>query len=104
MAGYWPMTGCLLVHISNRFLDLEPVVSAAAVAGKWSAAKLVYFPGPKAGPGSAASAWIALSHDPAAIAVLKAHDHLWQPLPAYPRFTPWSDDYSTILPLVKAFH
>lgn len=95
--------GVLLVHVSNRFLDLEPVVSAAAVAGKWSAAKLVYFPAPNAAPGGAASAWIALSHDPAAIAALKARDHLWQPLPVYPRFTPWSDDYSTILPLVKAF-
>ncbi len=96
--------GVLLVHISNRFLDLEPVVSAAAGAGKWSAAKLVYYPDSNAGPGGSASAWIALSHDPAAIAALKARDRLWQPLPAHPHFTPWSDDYSTILPLVKAFH
>ncbi|MGY4396176.1 spermidine synthase/uncharacterized integral membrane protein [Sphingomonas sp. UYAg733] len=93
--------GVLLVHISNRFLNLEPVVSSAAVAGKWSAAKLVYLPGVNASPAETASVWIAMSRDPATIARLKARDAAWAPVPRYPRFTPWSDDYSTILPLVK---
>ena len=30
--------GALVVHISNRFLDLEPVVAAAARAGGWARA------------------------------------------------------------------
>jgi spermidine synthase len=96
--------GVLLVHISNRFLDLEPVVSSAAVAGGWSAAKLVYIPSPE-GRASAetASVWLALSRDPATIAVLSRRNEHWAPVPRYPRFTPWSDDYSTILPLMKAF-
>ena len=96
--------GLLMVHISNRFLDLEPVVSAAARAGGWHAAKLFYDPGPKPARASAASLWVAFSHDPAVLAALKARDANWQPLPDYPGFTPWTDDYSTILPLVKAFH
>ena len=29
--------GLLLVHISNRYLDLKPVVAAAATEGGWSA-------------------------------------------------------------------
>ena len=37
-------TGLLLVHISNRFMDLRPVVSAAAVKGGWQAAELTYHP------------------------------------------------------------
>ncbi|MDG5474019.1 hypothetical protein P6709_20165, partial [Jeotgalibacillus sp. ET6] len=37
--------GLLLVHISNRFLDLEPVVAAAARGGGWHSAQLFYRPG-----------------------------------------------------------
>ena len=94
--------GLLLVHISNRFLDLEPVVAAAATAGGWQAVGLTYYPGTDATPGSSASAWIALSRDPAAIATLRTRDAAWRPLRSRPGFTPWSDDYSTILPLLKA--
>jgi len=95
--------GVLMVHISNKFLDLEPVVSAAAKAGGWYSAKLVYFPGAEVEPPRAVSFWVAMSRDPAVLAALKARDTGWQPLSRYPGFTPWSDDYSTILPLVKAF-
>jgi spermidine synthase len=96
--------GVLMVHISNKFLDLEPVVSAAAKAGGWHSAKLVYFPGADVAPPRAVSFWVAMSRDPAVLAALKARDASWQPLTRYRDFTPWSDDYSTILPLVKAFH
>ncbi|MEG3122675.1 fused MFS/spermidine synthase [Sphingomonas sp. GB1N7] len=95
--------GVLLVHISNRFLDLEPVVSTAAKAGGWSAAALTFSRPADAGVAVTGSAWIALSHDPSVIAALKARDRRWAALTAYPGFTPWTDDYSTILPLVKAF-
>jgi hypothetical protein len=96
--------GVLLVHISNRFLDLEPVVSSAAVAGGWSAAKLVYIPDASGRAlAETASVWLALSRNPATIAVLRRRNEHWAPVPRYPRFTPWSDDYSTILPLMKAF-
>jgi spermidine synthase len=93
--------GVLLFHISNKFLDLEPVVSAAAKAGGWSAAKLLYFPGPTVEQPRAVSFWVALSHDPATIDALKARDTTWRPLNDYPQFTPWTDNYSTIIPLVK---
>lgn len=96
--------GLLLVHISNRFLDLEPVVSSAAKSGGWHAARLLYFPRPDGPPGGTPSLWIALSHDPAKIDALRARNAAWAPLPEYPGFTPWSDDYSTILPLIKALH
>lgn len=95
--------GVLLVHISNRFLDLEPVVSAAARSGGWQAASLTFDRPANAGVAITGSAWIALSRDPAVIATLKARDRRWTTLRTYPGFTPWTDDYSTILPLVKAF-
>ncbi len=92
--------GLLLVHISNRFLDLEPVVAAAARAGGWHAAKLYYQP-PKYTAVASASQWIALSRDPAALRALEAGRGDWQPLKPRPGFLAWTDDYSTILPLLK---
>ena len=93
--------GLLLVHISNRFLDLEPVVAAAAHGGGWRSAQLFYRPGPADFPAATMSQWIALSRDPAVLHALTASNPAWQPVPARPGFTPWTDDYSTILPLLK---
>lgn len=93
--------GLLMVHISNRFLDLEPVVAAAAQGGGWHAVKLFYRPLAHDTPAATLSLWIALSRDPAPIALLHARDAAWQPVRPRPGFTPWTDDYSTILPLLK---
>jgi hypothetical protein len=93
--------GLLLVHISNRFLDLEPVVAAAGQSGGWHALQLFYSPNRSDAPEATMSQWIALSRDPAAIALLKSRDASWQAVPLRPGFTPWTDDYSTILPLLK---
>ncbi|EZP56733.1 spermidine synthase [Sphingomonas sp. RIT328] len=92
--------GLLLVHISNRFLDLEPVVAAAARAGGWQATKLYYQP-PQQTPVASPSQWIALSRDAATLRALKAADRRWAPLVGRPGFVAWTDDYSTILPLLK---
>ena len=92
--------GLLLVHISNRFLDLEPVVAALARDGGWHAAKLFYQP-PRYTAIASASQWIALSRDPATLAGLAKRGGQWRPLTPRPGLTPWTDDYSTILPLLK---
>jgi len=92
--------GLLLVHISNRFIDLEPVVAAAAQAGGWHAAKLYYQPERRT-PIASPSQWIALSRDPATMAALARLDPRWLPLTRRPGFVAWTDDYSTILPLLK---
>jgi hypothetical protein len=92
--------GLLLVHISNRFLDLEPVVAALAADGGWHAAKLYYQP-PKHAAIASASQWIALTRDPATLRALAAGDPQWLPLTRKPGIAAWTDDYSTILPLLK---
>lgn len=92
--------GLLLVHISNRFLDLEPVVAAVARDGGWHAAKLYYQP-PRYTAVASASQWIALSRDPATLAALARGNGDWQPLVARAGLAAWTDDYSTILPLLK---
>jgi spermidine synthase len=94
--------GLLLVHISNRFLDLEPVVAAAAQGGGWYSAQLFYHPRAINRDAATMSQWIALSRDPAVIQSLKARDSAWGLVKPRAGFAPWTDDYSTILPLLKA--
>jgi SAM-dependent methyltransferase len=92
--------GLLLVHVSNRFLDLEPVVAAAAHTGGWHAAEFSYRP-PTYEPEASPSQWIALSRDPEAIRTLTGVTPGWRGLAARPGMPAWTDDYSTILPLLK---
>ncbi|MEG3180318.1 fused MFS/spermidine synthase [Sphingomonas sp. LT1P40] len=97
--------GLLLVHISNRFLSLEPVVEAAAKAGGWSAMGLTYHPTMMEEMEEAATSdWIALSRSPATIAALKARGSEWRALETTPGFTPWTDDYATILPILRSLN
>jgi spermidine synthase len=95
--------GLLLVHISNRFLDLDPVVAAAARDGGWHAVELDYTPSRRE-PNATASWWVAMSRDPRPIAALEAHDARWRPVVPRAGFVSWTDDYSSILPLLRAFH
>ena len=95
--------GLLLVHISNRFIDLEPVIAAAAREGGWTAVELKYRPSSLLVDRASASDWVALSRDPRAVAALRAGDPEWAPLVPRKGFTAWTDDYSTILPLLKGF-
>lgn len=97
--------GLLLVHISNRHLDLEPVVAAIAQQQGWHGLVRNYDP-PKAQPSGimyTRSEWIMLSHDKAAIQRIvdigKQAD--WRPLHARPGFVPWTDSYASVLPLLK---
>jgi spermidine synthase len=102
--------GVLLVHISNRFLDLEPVVAEAARAGGWTA--MIYNdhvdPNSVAGRYLSSSTWVALSRDPAMIAAIvarapKSKDSQWRKLNYQRGFTEWTDDFASILPLIKAW-
>jgi hypothetical protein len=112
--------GLLLVHISNRFMALAPVVSAAARDGGWHAVRLTYTPGPnfvaeeKPGGGTrveqvepdaeSASEWIALSKDPVVLNKLVARGGGWRPLGAWPGFQPWTDDYASVIPVLRLLH
>ena len=92
--------GLLLVHISNRFLDLEPVVSAAAAAGGWHAIELLDQPMSKEEAGSL-SHWVALSRDPEAIEHLRGMGEGWRTVRSYPGYRGWTDDYASILQLLR---
>jgi len=92
--------GLLLVHITNRFIDLEPVLAAAAATGGWHSARRKYYPDPAAAAkGASASDWVALSQSPASIAKLEETGG-WTKLRQRPGFSPWTDDYGSVLPLI----
>ena len=97
--------GVLLVHISNRFLDLEPVVAAIANAEGWSAGISIYkVPGNQPrGQYFTSSTWIALTRTPARLAALEAATPAgnWRPVEQKPSVTAWSDDFASILPVLK---
>jgi SAM-dependent methyltransferase len=85
--------GVLMIHISNRFIDLEPVLAALARDGGLAATIRVDRPDNIA---RSSSKWVALSRDPAQLRALEQGDE-WRPLaPASPSV--WRDDYASILP------
>ncbi|MES2902650.1 MAG: fused MFS/spermidine synthase [Pseudomonadota bacterium] len=95
--------GLLMVHISNRYLDLLPVVAGATDDG-WLAASRLYLPNAvERRENARGSLWVALSDDAATLDALQraAGPDQWQPLVAQPGFAPWTDDRSSILPLIK---
>jgi hypothetical protein len=98
--------GIVLFHISNRYLDLEPVVAQLAASGGWTAAILQYDPTEEEKDLNATvSVWIALSRNPATISrlvELSGDEGLnWMVLEQRPGFGGWSDDHASILPLIR---
>lgn len=98
--------GLLLIHISNRYLDLEPVLAAAAKRDGWHAAAFDYSPEPgEEKRNLSRSIWVAMTRDKDALTTLRiasAEDaHLWRPLLGRPGFEGWTDDYASILPLLE---
>ncbi len=93
--------GLLMIHVSNRFLDLEPVVTATARGGGWHAASLNYAPGLSDNSEATMSDWIAMTRDPEVLAELFAGGGDWQPLRFRRDVPAWTDDYSSIMPVLE---
>jgi spermidine synthase len=98
--------GVLLIHISNRHLDLWPVVHATAAAegvdalladdqgntGRLAAIENVRYE----------STWVAMSRDPdTRRALIAANFHDVDPRRVV---RPWTDQYSNLLTVLKALH
>ena len=102
--------GVLLIHISNRFFALEPVLAEEARARGWAAA-IRRDPGP---PDSGiddltGSNWVALAATPDRLQQLTGAlrprreaplDGVWVPLKSRPGFERWTDDYASTLPVL----
>jgi spermidine synthase len=94
--------GVLMLHISNQYLDLEPIIAAIA-SGLDLTARV---PGPRL-PVSfdglyaqLESNWMAVARAPRDLGPLETQEG-WLPAPARAGARPWTDDYSNILQALK---
>lgn len=92
--------GVLAAQISNRLLDLEPVF-AGAVAELGYAARVgrQSAPDPETDPTGAASEWVLVGRNDAALDVLRLSD-VWRPIDLG-RQQRWRDDYSNLLGIIR---
>ena len=72
--------GLLLVHISNRYLDLEPVLAAAAKRDGWHAAAFDYSPAAEEeGRNLSRSVWVAMARDADTLMTLQDRERRGRP-------------------------
>ena len=94
--------GVLAVHVSNRHLDLEPVLAAIAartgLAGRIK--RYTASDEEKESMASTSSQVVALARDEGTFAALDL-DAGWVPLGAPDRVRVWTDDYTSIVPLLR---
>ena len=95
--------GLLLVHISNRFLDLKPVIASAAAEEGWTARLRIYRPDAAAeAQNETESDWIAMSPSPETMErLVKGSGERWRPVPRRAGFASWTDDHASVLPLIS---
>jgi hypothetical protein len=94
--------GVLAFHISNQYLDLKPVLGdLARDAGLIALFQddLVLDPD-EAARGKSASQWVIMARDQAHFGEL-AGDRRWQPLEGRPGSSVWTDDFSSILSVLR---
>ena len=93
--------GAVAFHISNRYMDLAPVLTALAHDAKLSG----LLGEREAGAADRArlhdsSRWVVLARDSSMLADLEKVDG-WQQLPANPETRLWTDDYTDVLSVIK---
>jgi SAM-dependent methyltransferase/MFS family permease len=90
--------GVLAFHVSNRFLDLPPVLDAIANHHKL-AAMMVEDPAQKDNGLHSSSTWVLLSRSNAAFVPLAGE---LTALPPQPSWRLWTDDYSNLTQVLKS--
>jgi spermidine synthase len=97
--------GILMVNITNRYLDMEPVLAALAARRGWSGWTRIYRPDPQAlAQHATTSKWVMLTRSEVrARQVLKAVGSArgdWSRLKGRRDVGAWTDDFSSILPVI----
>jgi len=89
--------GVLLLHISNRFFDLAPMVSALGQAQGWHGR--IRRNTEEVAPGQSPSIWIALSRSDRTVArLVRQSPGMWEQLPP-PAPQAWRDDHASLFQL-----
>ena len=90
--------GILAYHVSNRYLDLAPVLGAIAAALNMTALQIDDY---KVGEGSAIkspSSWVLLAEDPATLLSLQQHGKVPE---VKPDWKVWTDDYHNLFQVLR---
>ena len=104
-ARYLKQDGLLMVHISNRYLDLSPVVAGNLDKGWHGMIRSYSASEEEKSQEYTGSIWVAMSRDQATLDRLKATapEEQWSKLEATPGFKPWTDDFASIMPILRPF-
>ena len=96
--------GVVALHISNRYLRLEPVVAGLADDARLGGRLLIDDPFAGESEGGIESTWAVLARDPAAFGALATDVH-WTatPLEVDPRVGVWTDDFHSLLAVFKGW-
>jgi hypothetical protein len=93
--------GAIAFHISNRHLDLQPVIARIARdAGLDGRYRAHYTTADERKQWQAPSEWVLVAHEKAHLSGI-ADDPLWQPLTVNPRVGLWTDDFSNIVSIFE---
>jgi hypothetical protein len=96
--------GVLAFHISNRYLDLQPVLANEAAAlglRAWIYDDQDIDPNVDGRKAKYASIWVVMARKESDIGELRRHNPGWQPMEADGLMPLWTDDYSNIASLLK---
>jgi hypothetical protein len=91
--------GILMLHVSNRHLQLDRVLSAIVHDANMSAVILRHKPDRKAFKHTVVSHWVAVAENSADLSMLKDNGK-WRDLPPV-KLRPWTDGYSNIIDVLK---
>ena len=87
------------MHISNRYLELGPVVAAGAAALGHPAELVINYESEEPGDYCFTSRWVLVGAPAALFDWPEVQGHL--PQPPTPGFVPWTDDYSNVLSVLR---
>jgi hypothetical protein len=91
--------GVLAINISNRYLDLEPIIAQAAKEMGWSGI-MVYDEG-NSESYYVSNTWVLLTKAPAIFSHPNFQDANATSLQPRPGFRSWTDDYSNIIQILR---
>jgi spermidine synthase len=93
--------GILAFHVSNQYLDLAPEIAQLASSAHMQA-RLVES-SPVESRGEYRATWVLLSNSPTFF-TLPEIAAAATPIPSVPGLRPWTDDYSSLLPILQLGH
>jgi hypothetical protein len=90
--------GIVAFHVSNQYLNLAPEIAQLAIAANMPS-RLIESPGDES-TGAYRSTWVLLTNSPTFFDRPEVATAATQ-TPTTPRLRPWTDDYSSLLPILQ---